>query len=128
MDENLKNMIEGFLKDRRESDGGYAPVTEADMNRLDGIIATLVALKFDEDPDDDRPVVWRLINRNTHQGMHYRPVPYSLDDGPESALDIHQAITLNFRLATEDMNRYHREFEDVLRGAVQDREKEKNDE
>ena len=123
MDSNLKRMIAKFLAECRESDGGYAPVTESDMEQLEAIIAILVSTKFEPDPDGDFPVEWKLINRNTHHGMHYRPVPYSLDAGPESALDIHQAITLNFGLANDDMSRYHREFEDVLRGAVRDHKK-----
>lgn len=123
MDENLKDMIEGFLAERRESDGGYAPVTDLDMEQLYTIMDMLLDRKFGEDPDGDLPIEYKLINRNLYFGMHYRPIPYSLDAGPESALDIHQAITLNFGLATDDMVRYHRKFEGVLRGAVRDLKK-----
>lgn len=76
MKAKTQKLIDKFLAERRTSDGGYAPVTEDDLNLLYQVVDSLLLEKLQEDPDGDLPVEIRIVNRHTHERMHYRPVPY----------------------------------------------------
>jgi hypothetical protein len=60
---SLEWKISDFLSTPRESDGGYAKITDDDMKDLHIIIETLINLKCEEDPDGDRPINFQLCNR-----------------------------------------------------------------
>ncbi len=128
MDPKLHQKIEDFIAEKRESDGGYAPVIERDMELLEEIIEGLVEAKFERDPDGDLPVEWNLINRHTHLRMHYRPLrydhkiegwgekdPMSREERVKASLELHHAVTLNFNIATTELERYHNHIERRLR-------------
>lgn len=73
----LDNMIVEFLEDHRESHrGGWARITPRDVTLLRDIIDQLVKLKCEKDADGDYPIEVRVVNRRTHERMHYSPVPY----------------------------------------------------
>ena len=86
----LDALIDLFLAEHRESDGGYARITPGDLDLLHDIIRELIELKCDEDPDGDRPIEFTIVNRRTHEPMHYAPVPYrdGGEDGPDVIEDI----------------------------------------
>ena len=124
MDDRLFFLITTFLAEERKSEGSWAPVTDEDMDGLHDIIERLIELKFEEDCDGDHPVEWKLINRTTHHRMHYRPLRYDhhIEDHEmtpreriDAELNLHQAVTLNFNIATQDMERYHRHIENTHR-------------
>lgn len=123
MDANLLMLIEKFLQKRRESDGGgWSPVTGEDWEDLHNIIDLLIEAKWDPDCDNDLPIEFFLINRNTHHRMSYAPVPYSSRirelegrQAIQGKLDVHHAVTLNFNLAQSDLDHYLRGHEDDLR-------------
>lgn len=123
MDVELIRLIEKFLRNHRESDGGgWAPVTGEDWEDLHNVIDKLVELKWDPDCDNDLPIEFQLINRNTHHRMAYTPVPYSSRirelegrQAIQGKLDVHHAVTLNFNLAHSDLEHYLRGHEDDLR-------------
>lgn len=114
VDPTLGKLLDKFLAERREStDGdGWAQITDEDLGALHDVLECLVEMKCEGDADGDRPIEWDLTNRRTHHRMHYRPVPYShrLNDleGEEEVdgkLKLLSAISMNHRLASEDMNR-----------------------
>lgn len=73
--------IEQFLKERRHSTGGWAPVTDEDMDQLHTVIHTLIAAKWGADPDGDRPINYILIDRTKYRPMHFVPLPYGRKAG-----------------------------------------------
>lgn len=79
--ESLRDKISVFLIERRLSKGGgYAEVTDKDIQDLYEIIEDLVDLKCDRDGSWELPIEVQLINRRTHQRSHYEAVPYSHQD------------------------------------------------
>lgn len=72
----VEKALNKFLAERRISDGGYAPVTDEDMKQLDDLMYELVQAKCGADPDGDRPIECTLVNRKTHERLHYFPIPY----------------------------------------------------
>lgn len=73
----LDNMIDRFLEDRRESHrGGWAKITPEDVTLLREIVHELIELKCELSADGDLPIEVKLVNRRTHERMHYSPVPY----------------------------------------------------
>ena len=80
----LVNMIDQFLENHRESHrGGWAKITPADVSQLREIVHELIELKCDKDADGDLPIEVHLVNRRTHERMHYRPYPYPAFDRPD---------------------------------------------
>ena len=59
----LNEKIDVFLKDKRESRGGWAEVTLEDVEQLYGIVGDLIDLKSQRDPDGDRTIEYALVNR-----------------------------------------------------------------
>ena len=77
MSSHLDGLIDRFLEDHRESDcGGWAQITPGDIELLREIIRELITLKCDKDADGDYPIQFKLVNRRTHEHMHYSPLPY----------------------------------------------------
>ena len=73
----LGDLIDSFLEDRRESfGGGWAQITPEDVDQLREIIRWLIELKCDRDADGDLPIECKLVNRRTHERLHYYPIPY----------------------------------------------------
>ena len=73
---HLDSLIDRFLEDHRESTGGWALITKEDIDLLHEIVWELVTLKCDADPDGDYPVQVKIVNRRTHEPMHYFALPY----------------------------------------------------
>lgn len=80
--EELSKNIKKFLKERRvSSGGGWAPVTDDDMDLFHEIISGLIEAKWGQDADGDRPMQYKLIDRTKYRPMHYFSVPYGHRDG-----------------------------------------------
>ena len=65
--EKLMEYIYGFLAEHRDSDGGWAPVTEQDLVQLDAIICLLIEAKWSPDTDGDRPISYRIVDRTREE-------------------------------------------------------------
>lgn len=74
--EKLHKLIDKFLQEKKKSTGGYAPVSQEEIDMLFIIISDIIALKYQEDPDGDVPVEFALVDRNQYERLHYLPVPY----------------------------------------------------
>jgi len=104
---HLTNLIGHFLKDRRESDGGFAKITQGDINLLYEIVELLVERKCERDPDGDMPIEFEIVNRRTHEPMHYGPVPYR--DGTEDRdsvpfIEMVQVLQMNLNIAASRLD------------------------
>ena len=75
---SMDTLIDRFLEDHRECEagGGYAQITQEDINRLHEIVWKLIELKCDRDADGDLPVQFKIVNRRTHEGLAYMAVPH----------------------------------------------------
>lgn len=106
MDPKLTQLLNSFLVERRESSGGFAPVTEKDWEQLHQIVERLLELKFGPDPDGDLPVNYMLINRHVHGPIHFMRQPYFIraktDDEWEAAF---MAATTNLSIALDEVNK-----------------------
>ena len=104
MNAKLQKAIDQFLAERREGDGGYAPVTNEDVASLHRILSLLVEAKFEADPDGDRPIDWNIIDRTKYWPMHFTQVGYShkakTDEDWQRIMD---ANLINLSIALEDM-------------------------
>ena len=90
--------IDAFLKERKKSDGGYAPVTDDEMGQLRTIIDGLIALKYEEDPDGDHPVDVILTDRTRFERPMHLPVRYAhkpVDGYSELELHLRAVSTFN---------------------------------
>ena len=68
--------IESFLTTRSLSDGGWAPVSKEDFDSLDEIFSELIDAKWGADPDGDRPINFKLIDRTRFEPDHFDLYPY----------------------------------------------------
>ena len=65
--EQLHELIDTYLDERRDSNGGWAKITHKDMADLHAIIQSIIDLKCEPDPDGDRPIEYALVDRQTHR-------------------------------------------------------------
>lgn len=99
----LIKKINKFLETRNESyRGGWAKVSDQDMNDLWNIIDNLLSLKFSEDADGDLPINIHINNRNINEKMHFRPVPYDHNNFEEAF----RIALSNLRIATERVGHF----------------------
>jgi hypothetical protein len=112
---HLDGLIDRFLEDHRESDGGYAKITPKDIQELREIVQWLIELKCSEDPDGDLPIDFVIVNRRTHERMHYAPVPYrdgaEGDDDPIPFIEMVRILHMNLSIASDRLdNEFKVEF------------------
>ncbi|GAG29781.1 unnamed protein product [marine sediment metagenome] len=74
----VHNAVDKFLAEKRVSTGGYAPCSDDDFAEMIELFERLISAKFGLDPDGDLPVQLVLVNRLTHEPLHYQPVLYDL--------------------------------------------------
>lgn len=105
MNKTLANEIDKFLEKRVESDGrGWAPVSKEDFRTLADIIGKLIEAKWGRDADGDLPVEFDLVNRTTHNRLHYRPMPYYWVSGNQDTLqEAIRMANVNLGLATSEV-------------------------
>ena len=86
---NLREMIDMFLEERRESlGGGWAEITEHDVGMLYRIVWELLSLKCDKDADGDYPIQVKLVNRRIFEADHFSSVPYDREESFLRRLEI----------------------------------------
>lgn len=73
----LLRRIGAFLAERKKSDGGYAPVDPVEIERLHAIVADLIALKYEADPDGDQPVRVHLTDLTRYERPIHLPVRHT---------------------------------------------------
>lgn len=123
MKTELMVQINAFLLDQRKSEGGYALVTNQDIQDLHSIVSRLIVEKCERDPDGDLPIDFTIINRREKHfaidpwinALPYRadevPMPDPLEKGgrlEKLMFIVNQATSM---LATElDVVQYHNEL------------------
>ena len=97
--------MHAWLNQPRESSGGWAEITDDDFDELGYLVDGLIALKCEKDPDGDRPIDFKLINRTKDEPMHFRSVPYTRSDNTEEEiLDIVSKHHSNYVVANGFLN------------------------
>jgi hypothetical protein len=73
---DLFQNINDFLAERKESSpgGGWAPVTQKEIEAMYDIINALIELKYEYDADHDLPVTVRLLDRTMFKSSFYDPM------------------------------------------------------
>lgn len=97
----LLQKIGSFLADRRKSRGGWAEITDRDVEILQEIIQELIEAKCEPDPDGGLPIDFILVNRFTHERIRYEPIPNIKQ--PESLRDLEPA----FEVAMHNLSMAH---------------------
>ncbi len=78
MDNQLKDMIEEFLSEKRLSDGSnWAKPTTNDMSQLNDIIYELLLLKFERDANGDLPVKYLTVDKTEEDCPPYLPTRHT---------------------------------------------------
>lgn len=102
----LFESLEAFLETKVPcgSGGGWAKVSDEEFEKLYELFYGIVEAKYSKDADGDIPIQVKLVNRNTHEKLHYFPVPYGRGDKLSEAA-MSRAIMTNISIATESMRR-----------------------
>lgn len=79
---NLLEKVRCFISDlpTPSPDGGWAPVTRADRDTLCEIFDDIINLRWGPDADMDRPIEFKIVDRNTHHFIWPYALPYILPD------------------------------------------------
>ncbi len=107
---HLDGLIDRFLEDHRESEGGYAKITSEDISLLREIVQWLIELKCDSDPDGDLPIEFEVVNRRTHERMYYGQVPYRESYDPEDEqeripfMEMVRVLQMNLNIAASRLD------------------------
>lgn len=82
--EDLVKRIKDYVGEHRESEfGGYANITQGDVNELYDIVWDIIHLKCDPDPDGDYPFSFALCDRRKFQMQSFPYIPrMSYDEDP----------------------------------------------
>lgn len=116
MNQKMIKMIDEFLEETRKSRGGWAPVEPQDEEQLDEIIDALVNAKWSADPDGDRPMRWKLIDRTKYEPMHFQPVEY--DHKTNNPLRILRDHLSNLKVAQDKVDMMFRLYPNLLKGPL----------
>src|SRR5690606_27671868 len=96
--------IDAFLAQRSESDGGYAPVADGDTEALYDIVGQLIELKYENDPDGDRPVQAYLVDLTRFERPMLLQVPRT---GPRIDPALELALTREALRRHAMMSEFH---------------------
>lgn len=99
----LNHLIDEWLADYRESDGGWAAITREDIFDLYSIVRCLINLKCQADPDGDRPIDFHLVNRTQYWPLQFCNVPY---DHESPASDVLKALLSNATRANGQLDNF----------------------
>lgn len=99
MNQQLKDMLEEFLSEKRISTGGWAKPTVNDMSQLNDIIYELLLLKFELDPDGDLPITYIISDKTEEEFAPYIATTHlhNLDDKDKKAW-VQTLSDLNYNL------------------------------
>lgn len=119
---NVQSSLEAFLTEKRESDGGYALLNDADMRLLATFLGHLREAKCERDPDGDIPLEFTMVNRKTHESLHYLPTRYRHEvysQGTEAILNELRNRQLNLKIAMDAMDQINFDLQDKLRSTIE---------
>jgi len=107
--QEIHQQLDAFLLDRRKSDGGYAKITQKDITDLGELLRKIIEEKCEPDPEGNRPIEFKLIDRTRFEPMHFVPVAYEHKAENQGDLDeILDDHLLNLSIA---MNRVETELQ-----------------
>ena len=99
-------LLDELMEAPRESDSGWAEVTTEDRDQLHELFRAIIEAKFEPDDDGDSPIEFILVNRNTHQRMHFCPMMYPrLNKGLEGAMRILNVASMNMSIASGQLDK-----------------------
>ena len=100
----LQAQIENFLKDKKKSTGGWAPVDDDEIEALETIIGALISLKYEKDPDGDLPVSAHLTDRTRFKLPFILPIPHTVSCNQQVAdlSVLHDAIGRHMSMAASN--------------------------
>lgn len=127
MNDKLQKALGSFLAERRESEGGWAKVTDKDIEQLRKLCRLLIEAKCEADPDGDYPIEVTVVNRRTHQGIPYDPMPYHDSVTNDERLDValyNLGIAMGDVRTTKDIRRHHQLEREQRLKAIEPRRKE----
>ncbi len=116
MQEDLRKKIEAFLKDKRDGNSDYAPVTDTDLRLLNDIMYLLLRVKFVPDCDGDLPVTYNIVNKHTHQQILFPSIKRT-DDGVMPLRELNMFASLA-RWANDNVSRIvsTMEYDEINKG------------
>ena len=91
----LKEKLEKFLKNRKSSDGGWAPVDEDEVGQFVELAYAILEAKYERDPDGDLPVSVHVTDRTRYEAPLILPIPHLWDErrGPPDLTAVHDAMS-----------------------------------
>ncbi len=128
MKKALQNRIEKFISVKSESSpgGGWAPVTNKEINQLYVILMDIVAAKYEKDADGDLPIEATLVNRCETHGMHYWPLEYLYcgEEAPslKEINDVLRTARMNLSMAQDDVEGTLKQLDWYVRDLEQSKE------
>lgn len=108
--DKLVKKIESFISTRSQSNGGYAPVSNKDLQDLSSILHSLIEAKYEEDPDGDLPISYQLTDRTKYQTSPFSPMPHIHRLGDDA-----NALRSALRSAQTNVNIARDNFDQVMR-------------
>jgi hypothetical protein len=117
----ISDRIAAFLANgQTPSGGGFAPVTEADLEQLHGIFGALIAAKYETDPDGDLPIEFILTDRTRFERPMHLAIPYTHKPYPNlSEMELELLVADRFQalasFATDRASRHLRAATNNLR-------------
>ena len=101
-------LVGKFLEHRSESDGGWAPVGDNDIDDLRAIVDMLIQAKYEQDPDGDIPIDIKILDRTKYESSYYFPILYSHRDYDDEELQyrILEDLAFNASAASEALSRH----------------------
>lgn len=101
-DKTLCNQVKSFLKKKVNNNQSLPKSVELDMSQLGTIISKIIQSKYQTSMDT--PIDFMLINRKTHQSMHYRPLPYTHDtNDPKVFEEYFKMAFMNAGISKEEL-------------------------
>ena len=110
----LNNLFVNFLKKKGKSDGGWAEVSDDDIDDLHEIMEELLVLKYEEDADGDLPIEFVITNRNTHESNNFLRTQYTHKLNPDE-----KKLELSRRMANVSMA--NQSLEQIIRSMEHDK-------
>lgn len=99
----ILNKIKSFLKEKTTHDKASSSDVEKAMNQLGDIVYDLISTKY-KPSDFSVPIEFMLINRKTHQKLHYRPLPYINDkSSSEEISEYFRMLFMNNSILSNDL-------------------------
>lgn len=115
-------LVKDFLKQTYKAGSVDGDTTEKIMNNLSQIVSLLVEAKIKPDADRSHSIDHILINRVTHEMMHYRPLPYShlMVSTPEIMKERLNMAMMNLNISNESL----KQIDHQMRAALEINEKQ----